>query len=613
MHTLPNLLQLLKSGSPALPAFRHWLGLCIWVWACTLGIAHAQPAVGSIQKDYLALGEGRSVPLPPGQWQMTRKASIPRRGFEWEAMVFRNMDANAVFPFIVVRHSPTAVKWGHTPCTADASSRTHFLLSHHGTLPNGLINKCSRLFQIDNISSWLNSPSTKVDWWSDLVAGFSELGSLQNKSVLLAELRVQQYGSRGVDVDLFIVPPKGAGTEKFREDARSGQLSPDHEILDKWVSFFVESVEQSFLNKKPAPLLALKYQNGEARELTVASSAPNTPPNTLPNTPAAASKPVAIAQVTPPVAPTVAPKVDPDASSAQSQSQQNKERQAMELEKQNLAKQLEQMREMLAQLQKSNALAAEQASKSQNAAAPTSQPKTVTTFANRKALVIGNDLYTDVPKLKNAGTDADAMARTLQSVGYKVWKHQNLDEKRFKQALREFRQQIEGGDEVLVFYAGHGVQLGNTNYLLPTDIKGDHEDQIKDDAIQLQRLLDDMQDKKAKFALAVIDACRDNPFKGQGRAIGGRGLAPTTAATGQMIIFSAGSGQQALDKLDNSDTDRNGLFTRVFIKEMVKPGISVDRVLRNVRNEVVKLAKSVGHEQTPALYDQAVGEFYFRQ
>jgi TPR repeat protein len=234
-------------------------------------------------------------------------------------------------------------------------------------------------------------------------------------------------------------------------------------------------------------------------------------------------------------------------------------------------------------------------------------------FAHRKALVIGNDLYSDVPKLANAAADAEAMAKALEAVGYKVTKHLNLDEKKFKQALREFRLQLQGGDEVLFFYAGHGIQLGNSNYLLPIDIKGDHEDQVKDEAILLQKVLDDLEDKKAKFALAVIDACRDNPFKGKGRAIGGRGLAPTTAATGQMIMFSAGSGQQALDKLGDADRDKNGLFTRVFVKEMMAPGVSVDRVLRNVRNEVVRQAKSVGHEQTPALYDQAIGEFYFRQ
>jgi hypothetical protein len=80
-----------------------------------------------------------------------------------------------------------------------------------------------------------------------------------------------------------------------------------------------------------------------------------------------------------------------------------------------------------------------------------------------------------------------------------------------------------------------------------------------------------------------------------------------------MIIFSAGSGQQALDKLRPSDTEKNSVFTRVFMKEMLKPGLSIDRVLRNVRNEVVRLARSVGHDQTPALYDQTIGEFYFTQ
>ena len=143
------------------------------------------------------------------------------------------------------------------------------------------------------------------------------------------------------------------------------------------------------------------------------------------------------------------------------------------------------------------------------------------------------------------------------------------------------------------------------------DTKGDNEEQVKDEAVELQRILDDLKARNTKFALAVIDACRDNPFKKSGRALGGRGLAPTTAATGQMIMFSAGAGQQALDKLDSSDASKNGVFTRVLLKEMSRPGVPVDRVRRNVRNEVVRLAKSVGHEQTPALYDQAGGDFYF--
>ena len=237
----------------------------------------------------------------------------------------------------------------------------------------------------------------------------------------------------------------------------------------------------------------------------------------------------------------------------------------------------------------------------------------MTTMANRRALVIGNDTYKTVRKLENAREDAKIIASNLTAVGYQVTLKLDLNEKEMKAAIRNFANSVQGGDEVMFFFAGHGVQLGATNYLLPTDIVGDNEGQVRDEAIQLQRVLDDMSEKKAKFTLAMIDACRDNPFKTSGRAIGGRGLAPTTAATGQMVIFSAGTGQQALDKLSPSDKSKNGLFTRVFVQEMQKPNQSVDRVVKNVRNQVAELAKSVGHEQVPAIYDQVLGDFYFKR
>ena len=242
-----------------------------------------------------------------------------------------------------------------------------------------------------------------------------------------------------------------------------------------------------------------------------------------------------------------------------------------------------------------------------------SPPSSMTTMANRKALVIGNDTYKSVSKLLNAREDAKAIASNLTAVGYKVTLQLDLNEKEMKAALRTFSSQVQGGDEVMFFFAGHGVQLGATNYLLPTDIGGESEAQVKDEAIQLQRVLDDMTEKKAKFTLAMIDACRDNPFKSMGRNIGGRGLAPTTAATGQMVVFSAGSGQQALDRLGSTDKNKNGVFTRTFLKEMQKSGVSIDRIVKNVRNEVAELAKTIGHEQVPAIYDQVLGDFYFKK
>jgi len=230
----------------------------------------------------------------------------------------------------------------------------------------------------------------------------------------------------------------------------------------------------------------------------------------------------------------------------------------------------------------------------------------------RLALVIGNDTYQNVGALQNARSDARAMAKALEASGFRVTLRTDLTDKTMKEAMRTFKGQIVGGDEVVFYFSGHGVQLGASNYLLPVDIKGESEEQVKDDALALQRVLDDLQDQRAGFSLAIIDACRNNPFKGYGhRSIGGRGLAPTSAATGQMVLFSAGAGQEALDNLGESDRSPNGLFTRVLLVEMKKPGIPVDRVLHNVRDEVVRLAKSVGHDQVPALYDQALGNFYF--
>jgi len=232
--------------------------------------------------------------------------------------------------------------------------------------------------------------------------------------------------------------------------------------------------------------------------------------------------------------------------------------------------------------------------------------------ARRLALVIGNDSYQNVQPLKNARSDAKAIAAELKTVGFDVTLKQDLTQKMMKTALREFKSQVAGGDEVVFYFSGHGVQFGGTNYLVPVDITADSEAQVADDAVPLQRILDDLTEQKARFSLAIIDACRSNPFKEAGRAIGGRGLVPVTPATGQMIMYSAGAGQAALDNLGPHDANPNGVFTRVLIQEMRKPGVPAGSLLKDVQSDVVELAHSVGHEQVPALYDQSLGKFYFR-
>jgi uncharacterized caspase-like protein len=248
-----------------------------------------------------------------------------------------------------------------------------------------------------------------------------------------------------------------------------------------------------------------------------------------------------------------------------------------------------------------------------NAAAEILKPDNskISAGTKRHALIIGNNDYRNVPRLDNAVGDAKSIASLLSKLDYEVDAHNNLGEKQFKTALRQFKQKLRGGEEVIFFFAGHGVQLGSANYLLPTDIGSDSEDQIRDEGIPLQRVLDDFLESRVKFSLAVVDACRDNPFKSKGRSIGGRGLTSTSAATGQMIIFSAGAGQQALDRLGKDDKAKNGLFTRVLVDKVGKSKDPIHLLMRDVRSEVAKLAQTVGHEQVPAIYDQVIGDFYF--
>ncbi|MDD5175859.1 MAG: caspase family protein [Sterolibacterium sp.] len=231
----------------------------------------------------------------------------------------------------------------------------------------------------------------------------------------------------------------------------------------------------------------------------------------------------------------------------------------------------------------------------------------------RVALVIGNDRYQDVPRLEKAANDARAVGQQLQQVGFEVLSYSNLSRREMNQAIGQFVDKVAGGGVGVFFYAGHGVQAGGSNFLLPVDIKVKNEQDLVDEAVDMQRVLERLADAKAKLSLLVIDACRDNPFKkAYGRSIGAtRGLAIPQAPSGTLVVYSAGIGQQALDKLSDNDNNPNGLFTREFLPLIAAPGLRLDETVRKLRSSVIAKAKSVGHDQNPAIYDQTDGDFYF--
>ena len=232
--------------------------------------------------------------------------------------------------------------------------------------------------------------------------------------------------------------------------------------------------------------------------------------------------------------------------------------------------------------------------------------------AKRVALVIGNDNYQQVTRLEKAGNDADAMARELAAAGFEVRKHRDLNFKQMVVAFEAFFDQIKGGDEVAVFYAGHGVQTERGSYLLPTDVEGDTQSQIEKVSYSVNGLLEELDKVKPRFSLIIVDACRDNPLRSRGRTIGvARGLNAPDLAKGQMVVFSAGKNQKALDSLNDKDANPNGVFTREFIARMRRPGLNVEALALEVKNSVERLARTVNHDQRPLIVNDSTGEFYF--
>jgi len=235
--------------------------------------------------------------------------------------------------------------------------------------------------------------------------------------------------------------------------------------------------------------------------------------------------------------------------------------------------------------------------------------------AKRVALVIGNNAYENVPALQKAVNDSEAISRELAKLGFDVVSAENVGRRAMSRALVELESKIESGDTALIYFAGHGFAVDGTNYLLPVDVPAagpGEEGLVRDASFAANGLSDRLQEKGAATVILILDACRDNPFAQAGkRSIGlTRGLSRMDPAEGMFVLFSAGQGQSALDRLSDTDKNPNSVFTRTLLKELEEPGLSMVQIAKRTQSQVKELAAKVDHVQVPAYYDQIVGDLY---
>lgn len=229
-------------------------------------------------------------------------------------------------------------------------------------------------------------------------------------------------------------------------------------------------------------------------------------------------------------------------------------------------------------------------------------PPLVAAQEQRVALVIGNAAY-PVGPLRNSVNDSRAMAKALRDNGFTVIERQNQTRRQMLAALREFGANLTPDTVGVFYYAGHGIQSQGTNYLIPIDAQFESEAAIDEESVNVNAVLGRIQEGRARLAIVILDACRDNPFERRFRSLG-RGLAQQDAPAGSMIAFATSPGSTAAD-----GAGANGLYTEELLAAMQLPGLKVEELFKRVRIEVQKRSNG---RQVPWENTSLTGEFYFR-
>lgn len=232
--------------------------------------------------------------------------------------------------------------------------------------------------------------------------------------------------------------------------------------------------------------------------------------------------------------------------------------------------------------------------------------------AGRHALILCNQNYTAVGALKTPLAEAKAAEETLKTLGFagNITVVTDASTAKMTEVVDTFTSKLKDAEVALFFYGGHAIQAAGENYLLGVDSDPATTSQLAYKALPLGRVLTNLEGSGARLNLLILDCCRDNPLPTRGRNIGStRGLAPTAnAPKGTFIAYAADANQQAWD-----DHGQIGLYGSVLFEKMKTPGLRLEDIFIQTREEVSKIAtEKYQHQQEPAEYSKVSGAFYFR-
>ena len=228
----------------------------------------------------------------------------------------------------------------------------------------------------------------------------------------------------------------------------------------------------------------------------------------------------------------------------------------------------------------------------------------------RVALVVGNSNYSTVPPLPNPSRDARAVAKMFKDAGFHtIETHLDVGNLDFKRAIRKFEDTAVEADIAVLYYAGHGIEIGGTNYLVPIDAKLASDRDAPDEAIPLDRLVLSADGAK-KLRVIILDACRDNPFAGKMRRESRAALRAVSSGLGKvepsstdtLIAYAAKAGSTAED----GDRDHSP-FTAALLKHLTVPGLDLRLAFGRVKDEVMKATNG---RQEPFVYGSLGGGNY---